>query len=138
MVVDDLVLHLYCGLYFVGCFLLLLFVLCFALSACTVGPDYQEPAVFENAQIAQALKLTGRDLSISEQWYRQFNDDCLNTLIADSLNNSPTIKSGIEKSNISLTGAPFVRSFIISTSLRDIISEIFFYTKYIKRSFPYD
>ncbi len=72
-------------------------VLCFALSACTVGPDYQEPAVFENAQIAQALKLTGRDLSISEQWYRQFNDDCLNTLIAASLNNSPTIKSGIEK-----------------------------------------
>lgn len=67
------------------------------LAGCTVGPDYDRPEVYEDLQIAQSLKLTGKNLSISPQWYEQFGDKKLNTLIACALDNSPTIAGGIEK-----------------------------------------
>lgn len=74
-------------------FSLLLLCLC----ACTVGPDYKEPVVFEDEQIAKSLQLTDANGKISKKWYEQFNDKALNVLIETALSNNPTIKGGIEK-----------------------------------------
>lgn len=73
-----------------------LFFVLFLLS-CTVGPDYQKKDVYEDSQIAESLKLTGKDLKIDSSWYREFNDQNLNQLIAESLNSSPDVLGGLEK-----------------------------------------
>ena len=67
------------------------------ISACTVGPDYKEPAIYEDKQIAEALQLHNTDLRIPQEWYKQFDDDKLNTLINYALLNSPDIMSAISK-----------------------------------------
>ncbi len=67
------------------------------ITSCTVGPKYFEPKVYEDKQIAEALKLNNTDLKISSNWYEQFEDEKLNTLINYALLNSPDIMSSISK-----------------------------------------
>ena len=67
------------------------------ISACTVGPDYKEPAIYEDKQIAEVLQLHNTDLKISQEWYKQFDDEKLNTLINYAILNSPDIMSAISK-----------------------------------------
>ena len=67
------------------------------ISSCTVGPDYKEPTIYEDKQIAEVLQLHNTDLKISQEWYKQFDDEKLNTLINYALLNSPDIMSAISK-----------------------------------------
>ena len=67
------------------------------ISSCTVGPDYKEPTIYEDKQIAESLQLHNTDLKIPQEWYKQFDDDKLNTLINYALLNSPDIMSAISK-----------------------------------------
>ncbi len=67
------------------------------ISSCTVGPDYKEPTIYEDKQIAEVLQLHNIDLKISQEWYKQFDDEKLNTLINYALLNSPDIMSAISK-----------------------------------------
>lgn len=69
----------------------------FIITACTVGPNYVEPKIYEDKQISQALKLNNTNLKISNVWYEQFGDEKLNTLINYALLNSPDILSSIAK-----------------------------------------
>lgn len=73
-------------------YLLLLFI-----SACTVGPDYTEPAIYEDEQIAQSLRLNGKGIKISPQWYKQFNDETLNSLISVALKQNTDLQAGIAR-----------------------------------------
>ncbi|MFM0440052.1 efflux transporter outer membrane subunit [Paraburkholderia strydomiana] len=77
-----------------------------ALSGCTVGPDFQAPAVPHTqsytretlpertvesngaAGAAQKFSLTPRPTSM---WWRQFQSDALNHLVDDALRESPTL-----------------------------------------------
>ena len=60
---------------------ILLLPVCFHIASCTVGPDYVEPQIYEDKQIAQSLMLNNADLKVPTNWYEQFNDEKLNTLI---------------------------------------------------------
>lgn len=78
-------------------FKLILLSSVFTLASCTVGPDYNRPDLYDDAQIAHSLRLQNSCTQISRNWYEQFNDDKLNQLIVHGLNNSPTIQAGIER-----------------------------------------
>ncbi len=67
------------------------------LSSCTLGPDYKRPQFFPDNDIATSLHLSGATQNIDRDWYKQFNDPFLNTLIARGLQNSPDIGVAIEK-----------------------------------------
>ena len=76
---------------------ILLLPVCFHIASCTVGPDYVEPQIYEDKQIAQSLMLNNADLKVPTNWYEQFNDEKLNTLINYALLNSPDVISSISK-----------------------------------------
>ncbi len=59
------------------------------LAACSVGPDYKRPQFFPSSDIASSLQLSGREQKISTDWYTQFDDPFLNTLVARGLTYSP-------------------------------------------------
>ncbi len=73
------------------CLLLLL------TAACTVGPDYEAPQIYEDRQISQSLKLKGSGIKISQQWYEQFNDKNLNFLIETALKHNSELNAGIAR-----------------------------------------
>ncbi len=67
-------------------------------ASCTVGPDYKRPKFYPDASIEQSLQLNPQAASeVSLDWYKQFNDPFLNTLIARGVNYSPTIGAAVEK-----------------------------------------
>lgn len=69
-----------------------------ALVACTVGPDYKRPALYENKEIADSLKLnTAGAHKVDKEWYKGFNDKTLDSLVAMSQNQSPDIKQAIAR-----------------------------------------
>ena len=77
---------------------LLVFSSMILLSSCTVGPDYRAPGFLPEKQIADSLGLkdtTGR--VIPSDWYRQFNDQTLNYLIACGLRDSPNVAAAIRR-----------------------------------------
>ena len=67
------------------------------ISSCSVGPDYKRPQFFGADAISESLNLSGKKQNIAKDWYQQFNDPFLNTLIARGLENSPTVGVAIEK-----------------------------------------
>ena len=67
------------------------------ISSCTVGPDYKRPQLFPDSDIAESLQLSGKENTINQEWYKEFNDVFLNTLIAQGLEYSPNIQVAIEK-----------------------------------------
>ena len=64
------------------------------LSACTVGPDFKEPKLYQDKQIEKALNLKPSDKNI-KQSYLIFNDKILNQLISMAIENSPSVKQAI-------------------------------------------
>lgn len=76
----------------------ILILFCLAVTSCTVGPDYQEPSIFDDTQIKDSLKLTDTNtLRVSKDWYLLFNDETLNSLIAQALDNNPSVLQGIAR-----------------------------------------
>ena len=75
----------------------LLFILCIIISSCSVGPDYEEPQIYEDAQISQALKLNNNNLQIPQDWYKQFNDKTLDNLIKQALENNASVEQAAAK-----------------------------------------
>ena len=54
-----------------------------AAASCTVGPDYVRPEFFDDGQLSAALEAgSGESFPISVRWYRQFEDETLNGLVA--------------------------------------------------------
>ncbi|MBR6663643.1 MAG: efflux transporter outer membrane subunit [Alphaproteobacteria bacterium] len=67
------------------------------LSSCTVGPDYKRPQFYSDNQIATRLGVNDEKSPINKEWYLQFNDPILNTLIARGQSNSPSVNVAIYK-----------------------------------------
>ena len=66
-------------------------------ASCTVGPDYKRPQFFPKEDVAASLRLSGTPAAIGTDWYKQFNDPLLNSLVARGLLYSPTVGAATEK-----------------------------------------
>ena len=65
--------------------------------ACSVGPDYQPPKIYNDGELSENLLLTPYSKAkISHYWYRNFGDENLNQFIDLGLKNSPNIKTAKE------------------------------------------
>ena len=52
------------------------------ISACTVGPDYQRPSKYSDADIGKSLNISdNKNKKITKNWYEEFQDKTLNSLI---------------------------------------------------------
>lgn len=68
------------------------------LTSCTVGPDYQRPKFFNDAEVAKNLKLEQANASpVYHDWYKQFNDLALDGLIEQAWASSPNVKIAVHK-----------------------------------------
>lgn len=68
------------------------------VAACTVGPDYQRPELYDNDEIVKSLKLnTVKAKNVRLDWYKSFKDENLNRLIVKGLENSPNTKIATAK-----------------------------------------
>ncbi len=69
-----------------------------AAASCTVGPDYERPVFFDDAQLSRALSAEqGNSLPVSVLWYRQFEDRTLNSLVERALAGSPNVQIAVQK-----------------------------------------
>lgn len=69
-----------------------------ACLGCSVGPDYHRPDIYSDEAVAQNLKLrVNNPRQISRQWYLDFEDEDLNTLIERGLSNSPSVAAALSK-----------------------------------------
>ncbi len=73
-----------------------------ALSACTVGPDYQKPDVsapvqFVSQEVLEALNEGKEDQSLAVDWWTGFDDEVLNGLVEAGLQNNFEIASAIAR-----------------------------------------
>ena len=64
------------------------------LGACSVGPDYQQPDLWEEYKPSFA---SGEQILSDKKWYTIFNDEILNQIINHALQNSPDIKTAKSK-----------------------------------------
>lgn len=83
----------------------------FILASCTVGPDYRAPGFLPEKQIAASLELNntaGR--IIPSDWYRQFNDQTLNYLIASGLRDSPNVAAAVRRLREARAGLNIARA----------------------------
>lgn len=67
------------------------------LSSCMVGPDYKRPQFFPAGDVKASLRLSGKEQPVNRDWYKQFNDPMLNSLIARGLEYSPTVDAARQK-----------------------------------------
>ena len=77
------------------------FILCNGLlllcAACSVGPDYERPKMFDDDKTATYLGLSqNSNWQPRKDWYKDFDDADLNNLVATALKNSPNIKTALE------------------------------------------
>ena len=69
----------------------------FTLSACAVGPDFQQPTANAPANWNEWHNGSGlqlpqvRDQTLPANWWRAFNDPVLNQLIEQALHHSPDV-----------------------------------------------
>ena len=68
------------------------------LFGCTLGPDYKRPDTVSDQEIKDSLSIIeNNDTSIDANWYQAFGDQRLNSLIEQSLTDSPNVKIALEK-----------------------------------------
>ncbi len=70
----------------------------FLLTGCSLGPDYQQPKIFDLGQLSEntGLKSYGK-AEAPKDWYKLLKDENLNELITTALQESPDIASAYEK-----------------------------------------
>lgn len=94
------------------------------LASCAVGPDYKAPGFLSEKQIAQSLELKNTTPRvIPEDWYKQFNDQTLNYLIAAGLEESPNVAAAIRRlrqarAELNITKGNFLPDFNLSTAYK--------------------
>ncbi len=64
------------------------------LFGCTLGPDFEEPNLYSDKQIEQALDLQPASQNAPDT-YRIFNDSVLNRLLDMAVANSPTVRAAL-------------------------------------------
>jgi len=95
----------------------------FAVTGCTLGPDYRgAPAVAPNASHATAFNRAPKDLTpaapTSAAWWKSLNDPELNQLIETALVNSPDIRAAQARLRESRAGLRGQQSNLGGRSIR--------------------
>ena len=72
----------------------ILFLWC--LLGCTVGPDFEKPVLYSDKEIEKALDLKLENDKTQDS-YLIFNDPVLNKLLGMAFENSPSVRSAIQK-----------------------------------------
>jgi NodT family efflux transporter outer membrane factor (OMF) lipoprotein len=79
-----------------------------ALSGCTIGPNYQRPALpVESAWQAPLPAAHGGDLQSLSDWWARWNDPALNALLSHAQGHNPTIEQAaarIREARATVTG----------------------------------
>lgn len=89
------------------------------LASCTVGPDYERPQFYPDAEVAKNLKLEQAEASpVGQDWYKQFNDPALNRLIERAWAASPNVRIAVHKLREARYG--LLRSNVQSFPMLDI------------------
>lgn len=69
-----------------------------SVAACTVGPDYRRPMKYSDSEISQSLNLQSRiPQKVDKEWYKSFQDNTLNQLVAKGLTSSPNAKIAVAR-----------------------------------------
>ena len=70
----------------------------FLLTGCTVGPDYERPDFYADAQIADSLNMREKsDVSLERRWYEFFNDATLNKLVCLAKRRNLDVKIAVQR-----------------------------------------
>ena len=70
----------------------------FCLSACMLGPDYQQPVFFTQNQVEQSLELKPvQNIQKVPFHPLELNDPTLNVLLKKGIQNAPTLRSALIK-----------------------------------------
>ena len=69
----------------------------FLFSACSVGQKYDDTDYISQESVKETLLLSNETSNITNDWFKIFDDDYLNTLINHALNSNFSIKQGIER-----------------------------------------
>ncbi len=94
------------------------------LSACMVGPDYQQPEIFSNSDIEQALDIKSDVIMPKINILHPFNDSILSHLIVLAKENNPTIQMALTKlvqarAYIAINQAKLAPGFDISATINE-------------------
>ena len=71
--------------------------LCLTLAGCLMGPDYQRPVIFENAELEKTLDLKVPPIVALPFSPKDFKDKELNALIAEAKDNAPDIRTAMAR-----------------------------------------
>jgi NodT family efflux transporter outer membrane factor (OMF) lipoprotein len=103
----------------------ILFIMIFigSISACTMGPDYEQPQFFTQHELEHALNASTRESTRFTPY--DFNDDTLNVLIDKALENSPTLKQALwrlrgTRAGLAITKAGLFPTFDITGQYNDV------------------
>src|SRR5271154_2250153 len=70
-------------------------VFCLLLSGCMVGPDYRPPDTAMPGQFSEAQEnVAASDMC---EWWKQFDDPLLDTLIAEAIRGNFDVRIAVEK-----------------------------------------
>ena len=74
------------------------FLVCFlCVTACTVGPDYEQPQFFKNKEIEKVLNLKPVSHKASAISYKAFQDKTLNSLLEQARQKAPTVRVALTR-----------------------------------------
>jgi len=69
----------------------------FLLASCTVGPDYEKPELYSDAELKSVLKIEDCAKYPRSDWYKQFGDEQLDELVETALKNNNDVKTALAK-----------------------------------------
>lgn len=72
-------------------------ILLMLLTACTVGPDYEQPAFFDDKALEQSLDLKPTAAKAPEISYLAFQDKTLNKLLEEAMRQAPTVRIALTR-----------------------------------------
>ncbi len=72
-------------------------LLCFSVAGCLMGPNYERPILFENAELERVLDLKTPALVTLPFFPQDFKDKELDALIAEAKENAPDIRTALAR-----------------------------------------
>lgn len=98
-------------------------LLCCFLSACKMGPDYEQPQFFTQSEIQKALHTTQQQAHHFS--LKKLNDTTLNELIAQTYENNPTLKQALwrlraTRASLGISQAGLFPTFDFSSQYNDV------------------
>lgn len=77
---------------------IILFLWAGMIVGCSVGPNYERPQIYNDQNLALSLNLQSGNAAVpTQEWYKSFGDETLNSLIDDTIKNSPDLAIAKER-----------------------------------------